>query len=99
MEEIILAEEWKKVEVNAFKFENEGDSIEGVYLRAEKSTQYENDNYVLETTDGNKTVFGTAVLNTKMANIPLGKMVKIVYIGKAKSKKGVMYKDFDVFVK
>lgn len=56
--------------------------------------------YTLEKEDGQKVgVWGSAVLDGKFSEIKIGSEVRIVPKGKAKSKKGVSYNDFAVFVK
>lgn len=44
-------------------------------------------------------IFGDSVLKTKMENVPLDAVVKIVFQGKKKSEKtGRMYKDYKFFL-
>lgn len=92
-------DKYEEVTAEGIKFEKEGDSIEGVLESVTPSTQYEGqNNYDIKTKDGIKTVFGTTVLNTKLAKISLGSKIKIVYLGETKSKSGRFYRDFQVFV-
>ena len=42
-------------------------------------------------------VWGSTVLDSRLANLEGNELVKIVYKGKAKGKDGTEYKDFEVF--
>jgi hypothetical protein len=56
--------------------------------------------YTLETEDGRIGVWGSTVLDTKMAGIQRNSMVKIVPQGETKSEKtGRKYQDFKIYVK
>ena len=87
-EEIVAGQVWT--------IEKEGDSIEGVFKRT-VAGQFGN-NYVIATEDEELTVFGSTVLNTKMASVDEGSKVRLTYIGEKKSKEGRVYKDFKVEV-
>ncbi len=94
-------EKWQKVEDTIFRFENKGDSIEGFYLKKEKSGLYDNFVYHIRTKDQVNIVFGTAVLNSRMSAVDIGKEVKLVFTGTQPSKKAGQsdIKLFDVFVR
>ena len=50
--------------------------------------------------DENIGMWGSTVLDSKMAEVEIGSLVKVTYVGKAKSpKSGKEYKDFSVLVK
>ena len=51
----------------------------------------------MNTKDGDKRFFGTAILNDRLKSVALGTLVKVVYRGKVQGKKN-QYHDFDVFV-
>lgn len=72
----------------------EGDYIEGRYLSMKPNQgQQKNSNiYTIETESGHKAVWGSTVLDRKMGEVAIGKMVKITYKGKAAGKPGK--KDF-----
>lgn len=96
------SKEWKKVENKIFKFENEGDHIEGILVGKEPSRTFKNQVYKIQTDEGeNMTVFGTAVIDSGMIGVAIGDQVKIVYTGSKKNKnKGQNdIKLFDVLVK
>jgi hypothetical protein len=93
--------EWKNIEGDVFRFEVAGDCIEGILKGVEDSLQFKNKVYKIETKEGNKTVFGTVVLDQKMIGISVGTEVKIEYTGeKVNKKKGQnAIKLFDVFTR
>lgn len=91
---------WKKVESNVWRPDKMDESIEGVLIKKEPSTEYDNMIYDIETNVEGKidtrTVFGTTVLDDRMKDIQVGKIVRIVYKGEKKVKKG-MSKMFEVY--
>jgi hypothetical protein len=93
--------EWEKVEKEIFKFEKEGDFIEGKLLAVVDSPTYSNKVYTIETKQGNKTVFGTVVIDSQMQLVKMGQMIKILYVGeKSSDKKGYNpIKLFEIYVK
>jgi len=96
-----MQEDWKKVEPgNVWKEENEGDSIEGT-LKNIREGNYENKVYDIETEEGLRTVFGSVVLDDRMAQVELGQKIKIVFTGTSPSKVPGRNptKLYDVFVK
>ena len=82
-----------------FQFSEPNDQIEGELIAVEPG-QYGN-NYVIKTDSGERmTVLGSTVINTKMADVEVGKTVRITYLGEQKSSTtGRVYKDFKVEVK
>ena len=95
--------DWEKIEVGLSETWNpeENKSIEGKYVELKSNVGANGSQmYVLETVDGNVSVWDTTVLNTKMKTVNLGDTVKLVYLGvKESPKSGRSYKDFDIFVK
>ena len=93
--------DWKKVEVgDVWEFE-ENDTLVGVFVGKEEGVG-ENDSmlYEFELKDGSRVnVWGSTILDTRLKNIIIGEEVKIVYLGREKSKKrkNTEYKNFDVF--
>lgn len=77
-----------------------GDSVEGRYIEKRVvNTQNGSANiYVVHEDGGEKVgVWGSSVIDSKMATIAIGKMVAIEYLGEEKSKKGGRtYKNFYV---
>jgi len=73
--------EWKPV--------NDGDCIEGVFLREQKDVGVNKSMlYVLETPEGAKNIWGSTILDSKMALIKSGEKVKITFKGFAEAKSG-----------
>ena len=90
--------EWKSVEPEVWKYEKEGDSIEGVLIdKREKGGKYNNESYYLENRNKSWVVFGTTVLENRMKLVHVGDVVKIVYKGIQKNKRDEDTKIFAVF--
>lgn len=88
-------EEWEDQTGNIWKIENEGDTIKGKVVSIKKG-KFDWNNYQLETEDGIFTVFGSSVLQNRMAGIEEGDTVKIVFQGLQKNKAGQDMKMFQV---
>ena len=99
-----MAEEWKAVQGEVFRFDSEGASIEGE-LQAVRDGQYFRQNgekskvYDIMTPSGVKSVFGTSILERQMSSVSIGSKVKIVYMGEVDTKSGRQAKNFEVFTK
>lgn len=93
--------EWKKVEDEIFRFENEGDMIDGTLKSVEDSATYQNKVYKILKGEKTYVVFGTTVLDSQMKSVDVGKEVKIMFTGEKESeKKGHNpIKLFEVFVR
>lgn len=86
---------FKEVEQNVFKFEKPGDSVTGILLQIREHVG-PNDSrlYILQPKGEPKIgVWGTTVLDSKMAHVEVGDLIQIVYKGLNKLKK---YHDFNV---
>ncbi len=80
---------YEEVESNEFKFENEGDCIEGVLLdKKSKIGPNEAMLYVLETAKGFENVWGSTILDQRMALFEVGSKIRITYQGKAPATPG-----------
>jgi len=78
----------------------EGSSIEGRYVNKKENVGKNKSNvYTLEHDDGSKTdVWGGTVIDARMEEVAIGKMVKIVYRGEKPSKNySNPYKDYGIF--
>lgn len=87
---------------DTWKPENEGDSITGMLTTVKNNVGVNNSNVYLIQEDGKDeptSVWGSTVLDTKFQEIPKGSVVKIVFLGKVKSKAPQPYKDFKVMYK
>lgn len=91
---------YQKVELGTWKPENENDSVEGVFIRAEQDVGENKSNlYHLEVDQRPLAIWGSTVLDIKMTIVKPGDKIKIVYLGKGKAEKGRNApKLFDVFI-
>lgn len=87
---------------DSWKPENEGDTIQGVYIAKKEDVGINKSNVYLIQVEGVEeptSVWGSTVLDTKFQEIPISCEVKIEYLGKVKSKAPQPYKDFKVLYK
>ena len=95
-----MSEDWIEVVAgNVFVFQQEGDTIEGVLVKKREGKKYDNMVYDIETKDGLKTIFGTAILDTRMENVAENTPVKIEYIGEIKTGTGRLAKNFKIWTR
>ena len=59
-------EQWKSIEPEMWKPENEGDSIEGILIEKKPRTEAMSAQYKLKNEDGEHLVWGSAVLDDRM---------------------------------
>jgi len=80
---------YKEINPEMWTYNNDGDFIEGVVLNKESEVG-ENKSwlYSIETLEGVKSVWGSAVLDSRMALIKLDSKVKITYKGLGEAKAG-----------
>lgn len=81
---------YQEIEPSIWKPEKDGDFIEGVLVQVQDEVG-ENKSmlYGIETPEGVKNVWGSAILDERMAFVKQGEKVKITFKGLAKeSKKG-----------
>lgn len=96
---------WREVTTEIFKFEEPGQEITGIFVSKRTCESLNNnDNFIygIEVAPGNITFFfGTQFLNERLATIPIGSRVRVVYDHNLTSiKKGYSpMKFFRVFVK
>lgn len=91
---------WNEIESGEIFIFDLDDSPEIIgKLKTVREGQFGNKVYDLETKEGDKTVFGTAILDSKMESVKLNSEVKIVYLGEIKTKNGWMAKNFKVYTK
>jgi hypothetical protein len=75
---------------------NEQDTIEGKYVGVRHGIgKYKKNVYQIETTDDTYDVWGSTVLDRKMAEVEIGQRVQIKFLGEAKGKNG-SYNDYSV---
>lgn len=85
----------------SWDWETAGDIIQGDY-HGSREVETKNGSRTLHsivTEDEEVVVWGTAVLNSKLANVVSGQEVWIHRLGKAKSQSGTDYWDYELFVK
>ena len=93
---------WNKVETQAtsFRFENDGDEMEGKLVSVGPGKFEKSKVYVLEKEDGSAvTIFGSVILDDRMSEVEVGNYVKIVYKGMVMTGSGKNAKLFEVYVK
>ena len=90
---------WTEIQGGTVHNFEEKTTVEGTLLDVQ-SGKFESNNYVLENEDKTTTVvFGTTVLQTKMASVKVGDQVRITRLEKVKSpSSGREYQDFKVEV-
>ena len=94
--------EYKKVESDIFKFEKEGDCVEGKLISVEDNKSFQGKVYKIENDKGiTHAVFSTVILASLMEQVSIGDSVKIIYTGvKPNPVKGQNdTKLYEVFVK
>lgn len=80
---------YREIDPQIWTYENDGDFIEGVVVSIKKDVG-ENDSmlYNLETSEGVKNVWGSAILDSRMAFVKIGDKIKITYKGLGEKKAG-----------
>jgi hypothetical protein len=80
---------YKEINPTVWTYENDGDSIEGVLVHKEDNVG-ENKSwmYNIETPDGVKSVWGSAVLDSRMKFVTVGNKVRVTYKGLGEAKSG-----------
>lgn len=96
--------DWKKVEAGTTPTWNEGNQpqVSGVYKEMKVNVGPNESNlYILKQDNGEDiAVWGSTVIDSRMRDIPLGNLVKIVSLGEEKSEKsGKTYKNYEVYTK
>lgn len=94
------SEDWNEVEEEYWS-PDEGEEIEGEFLGVINEVgENKSDVYKIKSSDGkNVNIWGSKVLEGKMAGIKEGQLIKIKYLGKIKPEKGKEYKNYQVFTK
>ena len=80
---------YKEVNPEIWSYENEGDCIEGILvLKQEDVGDNKSRMYSIETPEGVKNVWGSAVLDNRMAFVKVGSKIKITFKGLGDAKAG-----------
>jgi len=77
---------WKSVEPEVWKYENEGELIEGVLVEVVPKTDECGTKYYIENTSGQWIVYGTVVLDERMGSVKIGELVRVTYKGSKPNK-------------
>lgn len=92
--------DWQEVVVgNVFSFQQVGDTIEGVLVAKRQGKMYDTGVYDIQTKEGIRTVFGTAILDTRMERVEENHPIKIEFVGEVKTGTGRLAKNFKVYTK
>ena len=81
---------WKEISrTPMWKPEKVGDSIEGVYIKVEinQGTRKNSSIHSIRTEDGMVSFWGSMILDNRLAQVPVGAKVKIIYNGVAEKAK------------
>lgn len=80
---------YEEVDPQDWKYEKDGDFIEGILVRAQHDIGVNKSMlYSIETSDGVKNVWGAAILDSRMALVKVGDKIKVTYKGLAEAKGG-----------
>ena len=81
---------WHEVEQpDTWKPTEKGDSIEGKLIAKKEKVGENNSNlYTLETKEGARSVWGSAVLDNRMEQVEEGDLIRIEFKGREESSKG-----------
>jgi len=98
---MVVDDKWMSTEGDVFRFEKDGDSLEGKLVAIRDGSYYRPDGgksriYDIETKEGVKTIFGTMVLERNMASVEVGSEVKVIFKGLVNTKRGTQAKMFTV---
>jgi hypothetical protein len=91
-----MSDEWTTVSDTSETWDK-SEPIQGVYKRQKTGIgQNESNQYVLETKDGEVAIWGSAVIDSKFEQIPVGSEVRIKFEGKKSGKSGNSYNDYTI---
>lgn len=80
---------YQEINPTEWKFEKDGDFIEGVLVKIQEGVGANNSMlYQIETPEGVKSVWGSAILDSRMGLVKVGDQIKITFQGLGESKPG-----------
>ncbi len=80
---------YEEINPEVWTYENDGDFVEGVLVATQKDVGVNKSMlYSIETLEGVKSVWGAAILDSRMSFVKNGDKVKITYKGLAEKKGG-----------
>jgi hypothetical protein len=95
-------ESWQEVNASNSETWDREEPLIGTYLGFKHITTKNGESilYSVKTDNGTFGAWGSAVLDSKLAEVEVGSMVKIAFLGKVENpKSGRTYNDFSVMVK
>jgi len=91
--------DWKEVETDVWKPENPEDMIEGVLVAKTPREGDLSERYKVETKEGIKLVWGSAILSDRLETVPVGTEVRITFKERKQLPKNKTLKIFKVETK
>jgi len=83
-----MAEDWSEVSVESSETWDKKEPVQGLLVEKKSNVGDNASNlYIIETSKGNVSVWGSAVLDSKFSNIRVGTEVKVEYLGKETNPK------------
>lgn len=80
---------YEEIDPSSWSYQNEGDFIEGILVNVEHDVGENKSNlYHIETPEGVRSVWGSAVLDQRMPFVKVGEKVKITFKGLGEKKSG-----------
>lgn len=80
---------YKEIDPNVWKYENEGDFVEGILVQKQDDVgENKSKMYSVDTSEGIINVWGSVVLDGRMALVKVGDKIKITYKGLGEAKSG-----------
>ena len=80
---------YQEVNPSFWKYEKDGDFVEGILVRVQHDVGVNESNlYTVETSEGMKSVWGSTILDEKMALVHEGDKVKLTFKGLTEASKG-----------
>ena len=89
-------EDWREILTDQYKFEKEGDGIQGVLLSRETSSFGVGAYTIQIDEDHALSILGTTTLDRQMVQVRIGEEVRIAFTGKTKTGSGRFVKLFSV---
>jgi len=80
---------YKEINPTDWTYQDEGDFIEGILVQKQEEIGINKSNlYSIETPEGVKNVWGSAILDSRMSLTTVGDKIKITFKGLAEAKPG-----------
>ncbi len=80
---------YQEINPTEWNYSNDGDFIEGILVRVQDNVGVNKSMlYSVETPEGVKSVWGAAILDSRMALVKVGDKVKVTFKGLAEAKGG-----------